>query len=69
MSNLDYPISVLTAEAKKISNSQLLSGDNQMQRANHLISLDAAIHILRVEKHKDEKKKDKRIGKENFYDL
>ena len=61
-SNLLYPITVLEAERDNIHG---LPGSQVAQ-------LNKAIDILNDEKKKDEikeRKKDKRIGKKNFYDL
>lgn len=53
MSNLDCPISILLVEAKEISASLLLTGENKIQLTKKLNGIDRAINILRNEKMKD----------------
>ena len=56
MSNLDYAISLLVAEGKEIATSLQHNGDDITKKKERLEDLDSAIHVLRVEKYKNEKR-------------
>jgi len=56
MSNLDYPISVLVAEAKKISNSPCYGHQAMTESVEKIDGINRAINILNAEKRKDELK-------------
>jgi len=55
---LNYPISVLQAEAGKLSIPLNLSGEESVKRINKLNEIIRAVNILHVEKRKDEERKE-----------